>query len=100
MKKVGSQEIPGVTGKFGLGIQNEAGQRLIEICKKMHWSQQTPSSNNTRGDSTESVDWTSTVLHLVSLDITRWSTTKSDSLCSLQPKMEKLYTGNKNKTGS
>ena len=31
--KVGSQEIPGVTGKFGLGIQNEAGQRLTEICK-------------------------------------------------------------------
>ena len=29
---VGSQEIPGVTGKFGLGIQNEVGQRLIEIC--------------------------------------------------------------------
>ena len=29
--KVGSQEIPGVTGKFGLGIQNEAGQRLIEF---------------------------------------------------------------------
>ena len=36
--KVGSQETPGVTGKFGLGIQNEAGQRLIEFCKKMHWS--------------------------------------------------------------
>ena len=32
--KVGSQEIPGVTGKFGLGIQNEAGQRLIEFCKE------------------------------------------------------------------
>ena len=30
--KVGSQETPGVTGKFDLGIQNEAGQRLIEIC--------------------------------------------------------------------
>ena len=30
--KVGSQEIPGITGKFGLGIQNEAGQRLIEFC--------------------------------------------------------------------
>ena len=30
--KVGSQGIPGVTGKFGLGIQNEAGQRLIEFC--------------------------------------------------------------------
>ena len=30
--KVGSQEIHGVTGKFGLGVQNEAGQRLIEFC--------------------------------------------------------------------
>ena len=32
--KVGSQEIPGVTGKFGLGIQNEAGQRLTEFCRE------------------------------------------------------------------
>ena len=32
--KVGSQETPGVTGKFGLGIQNEAGERLIEFCQK------------------------------------------------------------------
>ena len=31
--KVGSQETPGVTGKFGLEIQNEAGQRLIEFCQ-------------------------------------------------------------------
>ena len=31
--KAGSQETPGVTGKFGLGIQNEAGQRLIEFCR-------------------------------------------------------------------
>ena len=30
--KVGSQEGTGVTGKFGLGVQNEAGQRLIELC--------------------------------------------------------------------
>ena len=30
--KVGSQEIPGVTGKFGLGVQNEGGQRLTEFC--------------------------------------------------------------------
>ena len=30
--KVGSQETPGVTGKFGLEVQNEAGQRLIEFC--------------------------------------------------------------------
>ena len=36
--KVGSQETRGVTGKFGLGIWNEAGQRLIEFAKKMHWS--------------------------------------------------------------
>ena len=32
--KVGSQEIPGVTGKFGLGVQNEAGQRLTEFCRE------------------------------------------------------------------
>ena len=31
--KVGNQETPGVTGKFGLGVQNEAGQRLIEFCQ-------------------------------------------------------------------
>ena len=32
--KVGSQGIPGVTGKFGLGVQNEVGQRLTEFCKE------------------------------------------------------------------
>ena len=32
--KAGSQEIPGVTGKFGLGVQNEAGQRLTEFCQE------------------------------------------------------------------
>ena len=32
--KVGSQETPGVTGTFGLGIQNEAGQRLIKFCQE------------------------------------------------------------------
>ena len=32
--KVGSKEIPGVTGKFGLGVQNEAGQRLTEFCQE------------------------------------------------------------------
>ena len=36
--KVGSQEIPRVTGKFGFGVQNEAGQRLIEFPKRTHWS--------------------------------------------------------------
>ena len=32
--KVGSQEAPGVTAKFGLGMRNEAGQRLIEVCQE------------------------------------------------------------------
>ena len=32
--KVGSQETPGITGKFGLGVRNEAGQRLIEFCQE------------------------------------------------------------------
>ena len=32
--KVESQETPGVTGKFGLGVQDEAGQRLIEFCEE------------------------------------------------------------------
>ena len=36
--KVGSQETPGVTGKFGLGIRNEVGQRIIEFAKRTHWS--------------------------------------------------------------
>ena len=62
--KVGSQETPGVTGKFGLGVQNEAGQRLMEFCQESALVIKTPSSNNTREDST--------------MDITRWSTPKSD----------------------
>ena len=49
--KVGSQETPGVTGKFGLGIQNEAGQRLIEFCQENALVITKPSSNNTREDS-------------------------------------------------
>jgi len=32
--KVGSQETPGVTGRFGLGVQNETGQRLVEFCQE------------------------------------------------------------------
>ena len=49
--KVGSQETPGVTGKFGLGMRNEAGQRLIEFCQE-NALVITPSSNNTREDTT------------------------------------------------
>ena len=68
--KVGSRETPGVTGTFVLGIQNEAGQRLIEFCQenslviKIHYLPTTQEKT----------------LHM---DITRWSTPKSDySLCS------------------
>ena len=32
--KVGTQEMPGITGKFGLGVQNEAGQKLTEFCQE------------------------------------------------------------------
>ena len=49
--KVGSQETPGVTGKFGLGIWNEAGQRLIEFCQVNALVITNTLSNNTREDS-------------------------------------------------
>ena len=47
-----NQEIPGVTGKFGHGVQNEAGQRLREFCQENTLSYQTPFSNNTKDYST------------------------------------------------
>ena len=84
--KVGSQETPGVTGKFGLGVWNEAGQRLIEFCQK-----------NGLVIANTLFQQHKRRLHM---DITRWSTVKSDRLYSLQLKMEKLYTVSKNKTGS
>jgi len=49
--KIGNQEIPGVTDKFGLGVQNEVGQRLTELCQENKLViANTPS--NTRDDST------------------------------------------------
>ena len=60
--KVGSQEIPGVTGEFGLGIRNEAGQRLIEFCQENALV-----IANTLFQQHKT-------LHM---DITRWSTPKS-----------------------
>ena len=48
--KVGSQETPGVIGKFGVGVQNKAGQRLTEFCQENTLI--TPSSDNKREDST------------------------------------------------
>ena len=49
--KVGSQETPGVTGKFCFEVQDEAGQRLIEFCQKNALVIADTSSNNTREDS-------------------------------------------------
>ena len=47
------QETPGVTGKFGLGVQNEAGQRLTVLPRECtDHSKKKPSSNNTRDNST------------------------------------------------
>ena len=50
--KLGSQDIPGVTGKFGLGEQNEAGQRLTEFCPRECISHSKYFFNNTRDDFT------------------------------------------------
>ena len=50
--KVRSQEIPGVTGKFGLGGQNEAGQRLIEFCRENTLVIVNTAFDKTREDST------------------------------------------------
>ena len=61
--KVGSQETPGVTGKFGLGVQNEAGQRIIEFLPREH----TDHSKHPLPTTQEKT------LHM---DITRWSTMK------------------------
>ena len=62
--KVGSQEISGVTGKFGLGEQNEAGQRLTEFCQENILIIANTLSNNT-------------VMTLY-MDITKWSIPKSN----------------------
>ena len=62
--KVGSQETPGVRGKFGLGVQNEAGQRLAEFCQE-----------NALVIANTLFQQHRKTLHM---DITRWSTLKSD----------------------
>ena len=61
--KVGSQEIPGITGKFGLGVQNEAGQSLIEFCQE-----------NSLVIANKLFQKHKRRLHM---DITRWSISKS-----------------------
>ena len=62
--KVGSQETPGVTAKFGLGMWNEAGQRLIDLCQE-----------NALVIANTLFQQHERRLHM---DITRWSTPKSD----------------------
>ena len=54
--KVGSQETPWVTGKFGLGVRNEAGKMLIEFCKESALVIANTLFNNTREDSTHGHD--------------------------------------------
>ena len=62
--KVGSQETPGVTGKFGLGVQNAAGQRLIVLPRECTGHSKHPLATTQEK-----------TLHM---DITRWSISKSD----------------------
>ena len=81
--KVGSQDTPGVTGKFGPGMQNEAGQRLIEFCQKKctgHSKHPLPTTQ----EKTQH------------MDITRWSTLKSESIIIFAAKDgEALYSQQK-----
>ena len=63
MQKVGSQEIPGVTGIFGLGVQNEAGQRLTVLPRERTCHSRHPLPTTQEK-----------TLHM---DITRWPTLKS-----------------------
>ena len=80
--KVGSQEIPEVTGKFGLGVQNEAGQSLIEFCQE------------------NTLVIANTLFQQHKRNLYRWPSPDGQHQYSLQLKMEKLYTVSKNKTGS
>ena len=82
--KVESQETPGVTGKFGLGVQNEAGQRLIVLCQE------------------NALIIANTLFQQHKRRFTYWHHqmvhTEIRLIISLQPKMEKLYTVSQNKT--
>ena len=84
--KVGSQKTPGVTGKFHLGVQNEAGQRLIEFGKE------------------NTLVIANTLFQQHKRRLYTWTSPdgqyRNHRLYSLQPKMEKFYTVSKNKTGS
>ena len=84
--KVGSEEIPRVTGKFGLGVQNEAGQRLTGFCQENTLVIVNTLFQNTTDDSTHGHH--------------QMVNTKIRLIIFSAAKMEKLYTVNKNKTRS
>ena len=78
--------MPEVTGKFGLGVQNESGQRLIEFCQE------------------NALVIANTLLQQHKRRLYTWTSPdgqlRNQMIIFLQPKMEKLYTVSKNKTGS
>ena len=86
--KCKSQETPEVTSKFGLGVQNEAGQRLTESCQE------------------NALVIANTLFQQHKRRLYTWTSpdgqhqNQTDWLYSLQPKMEKLYTVSKNTIGS
>ena len=84
--KVGSQEIPGVTGKFGLGVQNETEKRLTEFCQE-----------NTLVIETTLFQQHKRRLYTWAIPDGQYQNQIDYILCS---RKEKLYTVSKNKTGS
>ena len=85
-KKIGSQEIPGVTGKFGLGVQNEAGQTLTKFCQE---KTQVIANILFQQHKKQLYTWTSPDGQY-----------RNQVDYMLLPKMEKLYTVSKSKTRS
>ena len=84
--KVGSQETPEVTGKFGLGVHNEAGQKQrVLLRERTGHSKHPPSTTQEK------------TLHM---DITGWSTPKSDWLYSLQAKWRSSIQSAKTRLGA
>ena len=81
-EKVGSQEIPGVKGKFDLGVQKEARERLIKFCQE------------------NTLVIANTLFQQHKRNLYTWPSPDGQYQYSLQLKMEKLYTLSKNKTGS
>ena len=109
--KVGSQEIPGVTGKFALRVQKGAGQRLIQFCQEntlgigntlfqQHKRRFFSSVQSVSHVLLFVIPWTTARQAFLYMYETIWSIPKSDWLYSFQPKMEKLYAVSKNKTRS